>query len=395
MKKLSYKLSALTGAFICAVFSPLAQAENWQAIDDAETLKSLMSDTVLEATLNDGNKATGEYNRDGSGVVKAWGGTFERTWEIKGKNQICISMETESTCFMMEKDADAQESYRAKNITTGELTVMTIKQDGDNVQLVSPTTAQGGAAKPTVNEIAVKLANPNTALASLNFKFQLRQFEGTAVPGGETGTGIIFQPVLPFPLDNGDSIMFRPAFPLQTDQPLPGGGSESGLGDIGFDLMYSFKPKNGVVIGVGIFSILPTATEDALGLDTFALGPDALIAKLTKKHVYGVLANHAWGVGGSSDKDFSTTTINGIYVYLPGGGWSLASVPIMSYDHENNQANIPLNFTVGKTVIWGGRPWKLGLEFNYFVEKSDQFAQDWFIGINIGPVVTNVFADWF
>jgi hypothetical protein len=393
MKQLKYKFYIAT--LMCAVFSPLAIAENWQAIDDATTLKSLLSNTVLEATLNDGNQATAEYNSDGSGVVKAWSGTFQRTWEVKGNDQLCIGMETETSCFMMEKDADAQDRYRAKNTTTGELTVITIRQDGNKVKIEGPTTVQGGAAKPSANEVALKLANPNTALASLTFKFQLREFEGTALPESKSGSGIIFQPVLPFPLDNGDSIMFRPAFPLQTNQPLPGGGSESGLGDIGFDLMYSLKPKNGIVMGFGGFAILPTATEDALGLDTFALGPEYLYASLSKKIVYGGLINHAWDVGGSSDNDFSLTTLTAFYVYLPGGGWNVGTAPIMSYDHEANQANIPLNLTIGKTVIWGGRPWKLGVEFNYFVEKSDQFAQEWFIGINITPVVSNVLADWF
>jgi hypothetical protein len=393
MKQLKYKFYIAT--LMCTVFSPLAVAENWQAIDDAKILKSLLSDTVLESTLNDGNKATAEYNSDGSGVVKAWGGTFQRSWEVKGNDELCVGMETETSCFTMEKDADAQDVYRAKNTTTGELTVITIKQEGNKVTVEGPTTVQGGAAKPSANEVAVKLANPNTALASLTFKFQLREFEGTALPESQSGSGILFQPVLPFPLDNGDSIMFRPAFPLQTNQPLPGGESESGLGDIGFDLMYSLKPENGVVMGFGGFAILPTATEDALGLDTFALGPEMILAKLTKKHVYAGLVSHAWDVGGSSDKDFSLTTLTAVYVHLPGGGWSIGSVPIISYDHEANQANIPLNLTIGKTVIWGGRPWRLGVEFNYFVEKSDQFAQDWFIGINITPVVSNVLADWF
>ena len=40
----------------------------------------------------------------------------------------------------------------------------------------------------------------------------------------------------------------------------------------------------------------------------------------------------------------------------------------------------------------GGRPWKLGVEVNYYTEQPDAFGPDWMIGINIAPVVKNVFA---
>jgi len=46
-------------------------------------------------------------------------------------------------------------------------------------------------------------------------------------------------------------------------------------------------------------------------------------------------------------------------------------------------------------VIWNGRPWKLGAEISYFIDAPDAFAQEWFIGFNISPVVENGLVDWF
>ena len=74
---------------------------------------------------------------------------------------------------------------------------------------------------------------------------------------------------------------------------------------------------------------------------------------------------------------------------------SVPTAPILSYDHITHQWTIPLNFTFGKTVIWSGRPWKLSMEMNYFVEKADSFGPEWFIGFNVAPVVENVLASWF
>ncbi len=61
----------------------------------------------------------------------------------------------------------------------------------------------------------------------------------------------------------------------------------------------------------------------------------------------------------------------------------------------NHQWAIPLNFTFGKTVIWSGRPWKLSMEVNYFVENADSFGPERFVGFNVAPVVENVLASWF
>jgi len=41
-----------------------------------------------------------------------------------------------------------------------------------------------------------------------------------------------------------------------------------------------------------------------------------------------------------------------------------------------------------------GRPWKLSLEINHYVEKADAFGAEWMVGLNIGPVVKNVLANW-
>ena len=58
-------------------------------------------------------------------------------------------------------------------------------------------------------------------------------------------------------------------------------------------------------------------------------------------------------------------------------------------DHDTDQPD------AGKTVIWNGRPWKLGAEISYFIDAPDAFAQEWFIGFNISPVVENGLVDWF
>lgn len=265
--------------------------------------------------------------------------------------------------------------------------------------LLTSLSSQAQDKAKSAEEIAKELANPNTPLATLNFKLQFRGFEGN-LPGAnsQNGTTLLFQPSLPFPLDNGDLLLWRPAIPLIVDQPVFNGtgfDGESGIGDIVFDLAYAPKNESGLLIAYGIIASLPTATNDALGTDRFTLGPEYLIGKLTPTYVIGAFPNHQWDIGGSGTKSINLTSVQLFGTILPGGGWNYGTSPIITYDWETDQATIPLNFNFGKTVIRGSTPWKLSMEFNYYVEQADAFGPEWMIGFNISPVVKNGLVDWF
>jgi len=50
--------------------------------------------------------------------------------------------------------------------------------------------------------------------------------------------------------------------------------------------------------------------------------------------------------------------------FLPGGGWSYGSTPIMFYDWKSEDWTIPLNFVVSRTLKFGNTPVKLEMELN-------------------------------
>ena len=255
--------------------------------------------------------------------------------------------------------------------------------------------------RKSADEIAKELANPNSPLATLTLKNEFRWFEGD-LPGadGEFGYTAVFQPSLPFSLSNGDLIFFRPAIPLLIAQPVFDAtdmdfDSNTGLGDISFDLAYGQTTKSGNIWAAGLVSTVPTATSSDLGSGRWSVGPEVLFAKLSKKRVLGALAFHQWDVAGWSDNTVNVSTVQLFGTALPGKGWNVGSSPKISYDWHNEQWTVPLNFNVGRTVMWRGKPWKLGIEINYYVEGSDAFAPEWMVGINIAPVVKNVIAEWF
>jgi len=377
-----------------------AAAQDWQPVIGEDVIQALFSETTHTAALSGENQAVANYNADGTGQLRAWGDVIERRWRVEGDDQVCIEIGSDTRCFTIEVDASDPDMHRATNVATGEVVVFSVSDRAVTVAAGAPAGGSGNTSEPSAEEIAAALANPNAPMASLTFRLQYRTFDGNLPEASsQDGTTLAFQPSFPFSLENGDVIFFRPNIPFQVSAPVPdpAGGfkSESGLGDIVFDIAYGRTTKAGILYAGGIVASLPTATEDSLGTDRYSIGPEFMIGKLTKKYVLGIFPSHLWDVGGSGDADVNVTNMQIFGTYLPGGGWNVGTSPILSYDHNTSQWTIPLNFTFGKTVIWNKRPWKISAEINYFVEQSDAFGPEWFIGINVAPVVENVLARWF
>ncbi|WP_261817051.1 hypothetical protein [Vibrio gallicus] len=257
------------------------------------------------------------------------------------------------------------------------------------------STAVANASTPSddkslAEEAAKELANPNTAYASLNLKLQ---YNGGYQHGGNSTT-TVFQPTLPFPMQGGDKVIFRPAISYIDSN--VGHHDESGFSDISFDLAYAPKTAPGTIAAFGVIASLPTGSDE-FSADQFAVGPEMLIGKANAKRVIGAFPNHLVGVAGSGiDKQrINKTSAQLFWVEILNGGWTIGTSPTITYDWTTNQAEVPINLNVSKTTIIAGRPWKFGLEANYYIEKDDKTRPDFMIGLNITPVVENQLANLF
>ncbi len=255
----------------------------------------------------------------------------------------------------------------------------------------------------SADDVARELANPNNALASLTFKNQFRWYAGDLPGAGDQDNyTLVFEPVFPFTLSptgsGGKANLFvRPGIPVLFRQPVPtatGWDRVTALGDIGFDVGYGVgygvTEKSGLLWAFGMVRTLPTATSSEVAGKQLRLGPEALFAKFEKWGLYGIFPSHQWNVAGwGENKSYSNTQIQAFLTFLPGGGWNVGSTPIMNYDWKVSQWTVPLNLTVGKTIILGKTPVKLAVEVNYYVERPDAFGPKWMVGLNVTPVVPN------
>ena len=120
-----------------------------------------------------------------------------------------------------------------------------------------------------------------------------------------------------------------------------------------------------------------------------------IIGKLDPKYTLAFFPKHVWDVAGWTDTEINVTTLQPIFTYLPGGGWNIGTAQNITYNWEKEQWTVPLHLTVGKTVVFNGRPWKLAVELDYYVEKSDTFGPELMLSFNITPVVKNGLASLF
>lgn len=256
-------------------------------------------------------------------------------------------------------------------------------------------SAEEGPAEKTAAEIAAELANPNTALGTMNFNLDYIAFDGDLTDADEqSALRMTFQPSLPYPLESGMNFFARPAVPviLKQDVPVAGGYEELDfeLGDIGFDVGVGKTFDNGIVAIGGMVGTLPTATDDALGKDQWALGPEALVALVKPWGALGLLVTHQWDVAGDNDVDTNVTAGQYFWVVNLKEGWQLRSGPTFAYDHEapsGQRWTFPVGVGVNKTTIIGKTPWKFGLEYWEYIEAPDTFGPDWQIRFVVAPVV--------
>ena len=376
--------------------APPAFADNWIPVTGADTLTDLVSGATAIIELRSDVTATGRYLPGGTGTIEAWGATFDRTWRVEGEDRVCYASNTETNCYTFEQNQAEPNEYRVHHVSTGESYRFRL-EEGEETLAVGSGSDEGGLGSPSAAEIAEQLSNPNTSLGTMALNLDYIRFDGDLPgAGSQSATRMLFQPSLPYPLSESTNVFARPAIPLIIDQDVPVGSvaydnRSFELGDIGFDLALGKSLPGGLVVIGGVVGTLPTATDDALGLDQWLLGPEIAVALTRPWGVAGVLLTHQWDIAGEDAYDTSITGGQYFYAFNLGGGWQINGSPTFSYNHEarnsENKLSFPLAIGVSRTVILSGRPWKFGLQYWHYIESPDDFGPDYQVRFSVAPVV--------
>jgi len=216
------------------------------------------------------------------------------------------------------------------------------------------------AAAQSADELAKQTQNPVSSLISVpfqgNWDFGLGTREATA-------TTMNFQPVIPFAISNSTNIILRVIMPLTSQPSSDGTVRYSGVGDVLTTVFFSPSKLGRIIWGVGPALSLPTASNNHLGTEKFAIGPSVVLLTQPGKFTVGALANQLWSTSGAKDR----VSVNQIFLqpflnYNLGNGLATGvSMEASGAWHADEMWTAPLLFSVSKVTTLGKRPVNLSV----------------------------------
>lgn len=227
-------------------------------------------------------------------------------------------------------------------------------------------------------DLAKQLSNPIASLISV--PMQLNYDSGIGPSDGHR-TALNIQPVIPISLNEDWNLISRTVVPVVWQSDVAGdSGYQFGLGDTMQSFFFSPKKPgpNGVIWGAGPAFLLPTGTNELLGSEKFGIGPTAVALKQHGPWTYGALANHIWSVAGDDERaNVSSTFLQPFVSYTTKDAWTFALNTESTYDWEQNEWSVPVNFTVAKLVKFGEQPVNLQVGARYWAKSPDNGADGW------------------
>lgn len=233
------------------------------------------------------------------------------------------------------------------------------------------------AQNPIANLISLPLQN-NT-----NFKVG---------PLERTQNVLNIQPVWPVSLNENWNVITRTIVPVtwvsrgqyEGDAFVPSEIEQDrifGLGDSSFSAFFSPKDSGKLTWGVGPVALLPTSTDDALGVGEWGAGLSAVILGMPGDWVVGSLFSNVWSAENDDGDKVNLFTWQYFINYnIPdGNGLYLTTAPIITANWEaesGNQWTVPFGGGVGKIFKIGKQPVNGQVSAYYNAEKPE-FGADW------------------
>lgn len=261
------------------------------------------------------------------------------------------------------------------------------------IAVVSMATIAGGAAaqQAASNDVpsdaqamAEEVANPLTEVTffpvRVNFDRDVGPLDGTL-------TTINLQPLTSFNLNENWNLLSRTIIPfVYEDDVLAEGSSSSGLGDItqSFFLSPEIASEDAWAWGVGAIVSLPTASKDEFGVDHFAAGPTAIAVKETGPWVFGGLVSYSRSIDrGDGDPKVDAFFVQPFVDYTTDNAVLFEPTTEATFDREEDEWSIPLEFTANKFFEVGNYVMAVGGGPRYWIESPDSGPEGWGVNFSV------------
>jgi hypothetical protein len=258
------------------------------------------------------------------------------------------------------------------NATTSRLAALVIVS---SLTVLAPAAAraQQKPAEDDSAELAKKLSNPISDLVSVPFQFNWQQKVG---PLELSQFVLNVQPVIPFTLTPDWNLIVRIITPFVGQPPfVPGGPSESGVGDMTTSFFLSPKTtKGGFTVGVGPAFVLPNSYQPTIGSGKWSVGPTAVALQQTGPWTVGALWNQVWSFAGDPRRaDVNQMFLQPFLAYQASRTITLTVQSEMTADWNatGDKWTVPINFQISKLSSFGTFPASYLLGYGVYPAHPD------------------------
>jgi hypothetical protein len=238
----------------------------------------------------------------------------------------------------------------------------------------SARAAEEGAAGQSLEQAA---SDPTASLMSV----QVQDIYAGAYHqlDDENGNTILLRSAVPFTTGSLDHIA-RATLPIVTDSP----SGESGLSDLVLFDLVKFEKSWGRW-GIGPVLLAPTATDEAIGADKWAIGPAIGFVARSNKLMWGLFNQNLFSFAGDSDReDVNVSILQPIVNYSLPDKWSIGTSEMnVTYDWQRDAWTIlPLGVKLARLVKFGKLPVQFagGYEYNF---ADDYVAPEWTVNFTV------------
>ncbi|MFT3805642.1 transporter [Arenimonas sp.] len=229
-----------------------------------------------------------------------------------------------------------------------------------------------------VDDVAKQLSNPISSLISVPMQFNFER--GAGLDGEGERLRLNVQPVIPMSIGEDWNLISRTIVPIIDQQDVfPDGSRQAGVGNTLQSLFFSPKEltPSGWTWGIGPAFLLPTASDERLGSDRWAIGPTVVALRQTRDGwTYGGLANHLVSVGGGDDRDINATYLQPFVAKRISPGRTVSMSLEASYDWESQDWTAPLHLGISQVIPARRQMFSIqGGVFRYL--ESTPGAADW------------------